>query len=401
MTATATAAPTTTPATATLAEHPLAEKALAHIGLPRHPEMPAEFAERWKLAEAFADAGIVPEGYREKDGNLKVSRVFVALQYAAELGLSPALGLHKIAVINNVPCLEFKAKLGMARASGLLEAAYPEWNYGRTSCTYRVKRIGDKRIHVRTFTLDDAKQGGLLGKQNWQRWSPDMLEKRAGSRALDEAFPDIYMGLATTDEVDDCAAGAPVAVPRRSDAWVMNGDRWLDLMRIKGYRKVNNETFKALIATAMGNRTMTFAEGGYPVDMTEAEHGAAREALTDWKPSGAGAAPSAERLPAATPAALVPPTTTPTSIASAPEPAGPVDLFGADPERAPVSPVAPEKIAEVCRLAMAVHGKDADVAHIVSRIDAAEDEIGDLACATEGEVDFAIKVLTAKAKAKG
>jgi hypothetical protein len=62
----------------------------------------------------------------------------------------------------------------------------------------------DRSPVVRTFSEADAKKAGLWGKAGpWQQYPSRMLQMRARSWALRDAFPDALRGLGIREEVAD------------------------------------------------------------------------------------------------------------------------------------------------------------------------------------------------------
>ena len=71
------------------------------------------------------------------------------------------------------------------------------------TATCVVKRR-DRSAVVRTFSEADAKKAGLWGKAGpWQQYPSRMLQMRARSWALRDAFPDALRGLGIREEVQD------------------------------------------------------------------------------------------------------------------------------------------------------------------------------------------------------
>jgi len=67
-----------------------------------------------------------------------------------------------------------------------------------------VKRKGDAKEHREEFTYADAKKAGYLDKKGpWQTHTKRMFMWRASGFAAREKFPDVLLGLVTSDEWDD------------------------------------------------------------------------------------------------------------------------------------------------------------------------------------------------------
>lgn len=160
---------------------------------------PANMQEAIQLAELLSKSTIVPKDYQGNPGN-----VFVAMQWGAEIGLAPMQAMQNIAVINGRPSIWGDAMLALVKGSGLLE--YIAETPTDTHCTVKIKRINEAET-TRTFSLEDAKKAGLLGKTGpWSQYPKRMLQMRARSWALRDAFPDVLKGLYSAEEVMDIPA---------------------------------------------------------------------------------------------------------------------------------------------------------------------------------------------------
>jgi len=157
---------------------------------------PQSLDEALRLAEIMAKADIVPKDYIGKPGN-----ILVAIQWGAEIGLAPLQAMSHIAVINGRPALWGDALLAIVRGSGLL-ASFEE-EIGADSATCTAQRRGEAPIS-RTFSREDAKQAGLLGKAGpWSQYPRRMMQMRARAWVLRDLFPDVIRGLHVAEEAQD------------------------------------------------------------------------------------------------------------------------------------------------------------------------------------------------------
>jgi len=90
------------------------------------------------------------------------------------------------------------------------------------SCTVTYTRKGVKT--ERTFSMDDAKQAGLVKSSgSWAFYAANMLYWRAGMFAAREAFPDILSGIYAVEEIanmsaEDYERGARDITPAEDDS---------------------------------------------------------------------------------------------------------------------------------------------------------------------------------------
>ena len=157
---------------------------------------PQSLDEALRLAEIMAKSDIVPKDFIGKPGN-----ILVAIQWGAEIGLAPLQAMSHIAVINGRPALWGDALLAIVRGSGLLASFDEEIGADRATCT--AQRRGEAPIS-RTFSREDAKQAGLLGKPGpWSQYPRRMMQMRARAWVLRDLFPDVIRGLHVAEEAQD------------------------------------------------------------------------------------------------------------------------------------------------------------------------------------------------------
>ena len=164
-----------------------------------------------RLAEMFSKSAMVPKQYQGNAANC-----LVAMAYGDSLGMAPLQAMQSVAVVNGVPALYGDGMLALVQASAVFESIEESIEDGAAVCT--VKRRGMKPVQ-RIFTTDDAKRAGLWGKQGpWQQYPARMLQMRARSWALRDAFADVLRGIQSVEEVRDIpevidATPTPPALP--------------------------------------------------------------------------------------------------------------------------------------------------------------------------------------------
>ena len=157
---------------------------------------PSSLAEAMEFAGMMSKASIVPKDYQNNPGN-----ILVAIQWGMEIGLQPLQSMQSIAVINGRPSIWGDAMLALVRSSGLLEAINEDVTDSKAVCT--IKRRGEQEV-VREFSMQDAKQAGLTGKQGpWAQYPKRMLQMRARAFALRDVFPDVLRGVHVAEEAQD------------------------------------------------------------------------------------------------------------------------------------------------------------------------------------------------------
>jgi hypothetical protein len=167
--------------------------------------------EAYRLANAYVKSGLLPVRYTTPE------MVLTAMQFGLELGLKPLTALRQIAVIKGTPAAFGDLPLSLCYAKGKLERIkeflvddhFNEISFANKNLNAKVfgavcivKRIGDPDPLETFFTMDNAKQAGLLGSDKavpWNQYPQIMLKYRARSMALKSKFPDCLNGISIAE----------------------------------------------------------------------------------------------------------------------------------------------------------------------------------------------------------
>lgn len=163
----------------------------------RHDLAPRTFGEAIEFAKLLSQSAFVPKEFKGKPGD-----ILAAIQFGFELGVGPMQALQNIAVINGKPSVYGDLALALVQGSGLLE--YIEETDDGRKAICKVKRRGEPKEHIVTFSDDDAKQAGLLDKPGpWKQYRSRMRMFRARGFALRDKFADVLKGVITREEAED------------------------------------------------------------------------------------------------------------------------------------------------------------------------------------------------------
>lgn len=172
---------------------------------------PTNMKEAMEFAGLLAKSDIVPKDYQGKPGN-----VLVAIQWGMEIGLQPMQAMQNIAVINGRPSIWGDAMIALVRACPAFEYINETQDDKQAVCV--IKRKGEPEA-VRTFSLEDAKRAGLLGKSGpWTQYPKRMMQMRARSWALRDVFPDVLKGMICAEEALDSGPRDVTPVTRTAAA---------------------------------------------------------------------------------------------------------------------------------------------------------------------------------------
>jgi hypothetical protein len=160
-----------------------------------------------QLAEVIADTEFVPKPMRNRP-----DVITAAIMYGDELGIGPMQSLAGIDVVEGRP----RPSAELARAL-ILRDGHSFVIHETTATRARVSglRAGEdesQRLYLE-WTIDDARNAGLVNKQNWRQYPRAMLLARATTDMAKGKFADVVKGLSdlaeTTADLDTMAGWNP------------------------------------------------------------------------------------------------------------------------------------------------------------------------------------------------
>lgn len=149
----------------------------------------------WKQCGVLVKSGFLPSSINT------IEKCVSIVLMGRELGLAPMTALMNISVIKGKPTLEAKLMIS------LVLKRYPQAYYKIVSNTAQAAEVHlgrDKESAGKfSYTITQAKEAGLLSKDNWKYYPADMLLWRAISRACRVMFPDVLTVTShTPDEIE-------------------------------------------------------------------------------------------------------------------------------------------------------------------------------------------------------
>jgi hypothetical protein len=167
----------------------------------------AEMQAAAQIARALAGTPFVPASLRVFDDNEQpdltatTANIAAALLTGKELGLQPMSSLRSIDVIDGTPALRALTMRALVRARGhelwLVEST-------KTRCIYRGRTAGTDKIEESVWTIDRARDLGLVGKRNWRTQPQNMLIARATAEICRLVGPEALLGLPySIEELED------------------------------------------------------------------------------------------------------------------------------------------------------------------------------------------------------
>jgi len=151
-----------------------------------------------QFCQAIITAGFAPKGATPQS-------LAVAVIFGRDLGLTMMQSIQNIAVINGRACVWGDAVMSLIHQSGELESLEEsfEENGGNTTAICEMKRKGVQGVKHGSFSIEDAKVAGLLGKDPWKKYPRRMLQMRARGFVARDLFADKLGGFITAEEAGD------------------------------------------------------------------------------------------------------------------------------------------------------------------------------------------------------
>lgn len=190
------------------------------IVAPKMHDVSPEYAEILMLGNVLQKSGYFKD---VRDAAQAVTKIL----FGRELGFSPIVSISGIHVIEGKPALSSNLMATLIKRSGKYDYRVKVWTNAECVLTFREKVIGKwEDVGESSFTMDDAKTAGLLGKGVWAKYPKPMLFSRALSQGLRTYCPDV--------------SASPIYVPEEMGAEVNEDGDVLELP--KSARNVERTT---------------------------------------------------------------------------------------------------------------------------------------------------------------
>lgn len=176
------------------------EQPQAMVGMRGGGLMAGNMEGVFRLATAAFKSGVLPSAKTTEEA-------FVIMAAGFEMGLGFTATCKNVMLVNRRPAVWGDALIALARRSSVCKSI-TETLAGTTAKCVCVRRgpSGEEEVVERTFSEADAKKAGLWGKAGpWTQYPNRMLQLRARTFAIRDAFPDLLMGLGVVEEVEDYA----------------------------------------------------------------------------------------------------------------------------------------------------------------------------------------------------
>lgn len=178
------------------------------VAIARRPE-PApiptmtEIQALMAYATTISDAGAaLPDAYRKQPGAILLAR-----EWADAHGVDLLTTIQTVNFVKGRPIVDAAMQRALAQRSGYrLHIDADQAGQATVTVANSTGELGTV-----TYTMADADQAGLAGKDNWRKHPREMLVAAATRLALRWHAPDVLVGVWTEDDLDDTPEAPAVA----------------------------------------------------------------------------------------------------------------------------------------------------------------------------------------------
>lgn len=188
------------------------------------------------IAKTFIESGMFPDTKTEAQAVVKILA-------GQEYGLGPFAAMRGIHIIQGQAVPGAHVLAGRVKSSGRYTFKRATKSDDLQKCSLEFfERTPDgwDSLGIETFTMEDAKRAGLLGKTNWQKYPRNMLFARALANGVRFHSPDITGGpVLVAEELDEeytppGAVAQPVEVVNQADRWRPSEPQIVELRELYG-----------------------------------------------------------------------------------------------------------------------------------------------------------------------
>lgn len=164
------------------------------------------------LVSPLVETPFVPDAYRPKVDpratdeekaaarQLAVANATAAVLQGITLGLDPLTALQQIYIVHGRPGMYARAEVALVKAHG-----HEVWTEDLSDSRAVVcgRRRGDTQIERVTVTMQQANTAGWTRNEAYKKTPQDMLYARAAARVADRVAPEVLLGIASVEEIQD------------------------------------------------------------------------------------------------------------------------------------------------------------------------------------------------------
>jgi hypothetical protein len=159
------------------------------------------FEHSWRVAKVFAASTIIPDHFRGKP-----EQCMVALALAQSLDVAPLIAMQNSFVVHGTPGLKASFVIGLVNQRGPFDGViqYEETGSGESLAVRAFAKVkGLDQVAEFTASMKMAKAEGWTKNPKYQTMPGLMLRYRAATLLARLYCPEVLLGFATDEELDD------------------------------------------------------------------------------------------------------------------------------------------------------------------------------------------------------
>jgi hypothetical protein len=161
------------------------------------PFAPQGLEQAMRLADTLAKSNLLPGPLRGKP-----SDVLVTLITGHELGLSPMQAVRGLHVIDGKAVMSADLTVALVMKRREVCEFFRLVKSDDKVAEYQTKRVGSEPVTLQ-WTMEQAKNAGIAGKDNWKKHPAAMLRARCASALARAVYPDLVLGVYDPDEAEE------------------------------------------------------------------------------------------------------------------------------------------------------------------------------------------------------
>lgn len=188
-----------------------------------------QFETSQRMGKALALSTFFPASLKGKDAGESMSNALVVLELGQRLNLSPVQVAQNVHIIHGRPSFSAKMKMALlAQRSRFIDIQYEmtgEQGKDTWGCVVvATDSTNGQQVRGVEVTIAMAKAEGWYAKNGskWQTMPELMLKYRAASFFVDTQCPDLVLGIATAEDMEDVAAVRASSIVKQRQA-VLDG----------------------------------------------------------------------------------------------------------------------------------------------------------------------------------
>ncbi|HXJ27087.1 MAG TPA: hypothetical protein VNH17_15360 [Streptosporangiaceae bacterium] len=165
-----------------------------------------------RLVAPLVGTAFIPDAYKPKIDprataeekqaarETAIANATAAVLQGITLGLDPMTALQQIYIVKGRPGMYSRIKVALLVAHG-----HEVWteDISDTRAVVCGRRKGSDVVERVTVTMDQARKAGWSSNEAYAKTPQDMLYARAAARVCDRVAPDVLMGIASVEEIQD------------------------------------------------------------------------------------------------------------------------------------------------------------------------------------------------------